>query len=173
VVELDFRHLVQTHKTKVYNTCLGFVHKREDAEDLSQEVFVEAYRNWSQFRQESSASTWLYRIAVNKSLSFIRANKTLKRRGETVDMDSIQITNYENPGVLLENKEETNILMSHIRLLPEHQQTAFVLHKIEGLSYEEIGSIMKKTVSAIESLLHRAKKQLQKTLNSYYVQSTK
>lgn len=173
MVDLDFRHLVQTHKAKVYNTCLGFVHKREDAEDLSQEVFVEAFRNWSKFRRESGISTWLYRIAVNKSLSFIRANKALKRSGETIDMDSIQISDYEHPGVLLEKKEETNILMSHIRQLPELQQTAFILQKIEGLSYEEIGSIMEKSVSSIESLLHRAKKQLRQTLNSYYAQSTK
>ena len=173
MIDLDFRHLVQKHKANVYNTCLRFVHKREDAEDLSQEVFVAAYRQWNQFRQEASARTWLYRIAVNKSLAYLRSRDTLKRNGEMIELDGMQIVNYEHPGILLENQQEADILMSHIRQLPEQQQTAFILQKLEGLSYEEVGNIMGKSVSSIESLLHRAKKQLQKTLNSYYVQSTK
>ena len=164
---------MQVHKTKVYNTCLGFVHKQHDAEDLAQEVFLEAFRKWGQFKGASSVKTWLYKIAVNKSLEFLRYKNRNKRKGISVDYKDFHQIDYEHPGIQLEKKERANILMSHIRMLPEQQQTAFVLHKLEGLGYDEIGRVMDKSKSSVESLLHRAKLQLQKTLNSYYVSTIK
>jgi RNA polymerase sigma-70 factor (family 1) len=177
VIELDFRHLVSKYKSRVYNTCLGFVKRQEDAEDLAQEVFVEVYQKWDQFRKESHISTWLYRIAVNKSLEFIRSSQRLKRKGNMVEitdtLNEHSLTEFEHPGVSLENKERANILIHAIDQLPENQRTAFILSKMEGLSYDEIGKVMDKSHSSVESLLHRAKEQLRKLLTNYYVTSEK
>ncbi len=73
--ERSFRILVEQHNQLVLRTCMGFVHDQHDAEDLAQEVFVEVYHSIEKFRKESKLSTWIYRIAVNKSLNFIRDNK--------------------------------------------------------------------------------------------------
>ena len=70
-----FKHLVNKYQQMVVNTCYGFVHNREDAEDIAQEVFIEVHRSLHKFRKESKLSTWLYRISANKSLNFIRENK--------------------------------------------------------------------------------------------------
>jgi RNA polymerase sigma-70 factor (ECF subfamily) len=75
---------------------------------------------------------------------------------------------FAHPGIILEDQERAKILFKAIAKLPKNQKTAFVLHKIEGQSYTEIAVIMKLSISAIESLMFRAKQNLQKTLSSYY-----
>ena len=70
-----FRTLVESYQKMVVNTCLGVVHNQSDAEDLAQEVFLEVFSNADQFRGDARLSTWLYRIAVNRSLNFMRANR--------------------------------------------------------------------------------------------------
>ena len=172
MIDLDFRYLVSQYKAKVYNTCLGFVKRQEDAEDLAQEVFIEVYQKWEQFRGDAQISTWLYRIAINKSLEFIRSKQRLKRSGNNILLEHAggerPLVNFEHPGIKLENKEMAIILMHQIDELPEDQRTAFILQKIEGLSYQEIGKVMNKSQSSIESLLFRAKGLLQTKLKAYY-----
>jgi RNA polymerase sigma-70 factor (ECF subfamily) len=73
--EQAFKKLVETHQKLVVNTCFGMVHNREDAEDIAQDVFIEVYRNIQKFRADSKLSTWLYRIAVNRSLNHIRVQQ--------------------------------------------------------------------------------------------------
>jgi len=81
-IKSDDRHafgiLVDKHQSLVLNTCKGFLHNEDDAHDVAQEVFIEAYRSVKKFRGDSKITTWLYRIAVNKSLNFIRDNKKHK-----------------------------------------------------------------------------------------------
>ena len=76
-----------------------------------------------------------------------------------------------HPGVSLDNKEKAKELFKAIELLPEKQKIAFTLNRIEGLSYQEISDIMKLTVASVESLLHRARKNLRKNLETYYLQN--
>ena len=78
------------------------------------------------------------------------------------------ISDFHHPGVQLENKEQAAVLFAAIARLPDTQQTAFVLHKVEGLSYQEISEIMKTTLPGVESLMYRAKQSLQKHLAEYY-----
>lgn len=80
----SFEQVVEKYHKMVFRTALGFVHQREDAEDLTQEVFVRAYRNWDRFRGDSQISTWLYRITVNLSLSYIntKSRRSLIQFGE-------------------------------------------------------------------------------------------
>ena len=68
----SFKVMIENHQRLIFNTCKGFLHNEEDAQDVAQDVFIEAYRSIKKFRGDSKISTWLYRIAVNKSLNFIR-----------------------------------------------------------------------------------------------------
>ncbi|MCY1722599.1 sigma-70 family RNA polymerase sigma factor [Prolixibacteraceae bacterium Z1-6] len=174
--ELAFKKLVETHQKLVVNTCFGLVHNREDAEDIAQDVFIEVYRNIQKFRADSKLSTWLYRIAVNRSLNHIRDNK--KNRwfhsfedevsAKNKQLQQLESSNSDQPEFELENKQRATILYEAINELPKNQKVAFTLSKYEELSYQEIAEVMELSVSSVESLLFRAKKALQKKLYKCY-----
>lgn len=172
--ESAFKELVKLYQDKVYNTCLGFVKNTEDADDLAQEVFIEIYNSIGTFREDARLSTWIYRIAVNKSLEYIRKMKRKKRSGILRSLFSdksesaYEPADFDHPGVQAENNEQARILFTAIDRLPENQKTAFIMHKVEGISYEQVAEIMGKSLSSIESLLHRARQNLQKYLYNYY-----
>ena len=171
-----FSKLIDTYQQKVFGTCLSFVPNKEDAEDLVQEVFLEVFNSISKFKGNSTLSTWIYRITTNKCLEFIRKQKTKKRTGFLKPLFSqdfsIDKTNYftefNHPGFLLEAKELNETLFKAINKLPESQTLIFTLHKIDGKSYQEIAEITNRSVSSVESVMFRAKKNLQKLLYNYY-----
>ncbi len=170
-----FRKLVAMYSDRVYNTAIGMVQNSGDAEDLSQEVFLEIFRSLPRFREECSLSTWIYRITVSKSLEHIRATGRKKRSGLIFSLfdkenqlpDTTEQPFY-HPGIQLENKERAAILFSAMAKLPVNQRTAFTLHKVEGLSHPEIATIMETSVSSIESLIFRARIKLKDLLSDYY-----
>ncbi len=170
----SFQLLVELYQDKVYNTCLGFVRNESDADDLTQEVFIEVFLKINTFRGKASFSTWLYRIAVNKSLEFIRKQKRKKRFGflrsliTYEDISYNNLKNYDHPGIQFEKKELATELFKALDKLPVNQKTAFTLHKIEGLSYEEISEVMEKSIPSVESLMHRAKVSLRELLSDFY-----
>jgi RNA polymerase sigma-70 factor, ECF subfamily len=171
--EPAFKMLVETYQKLVVNTCFGLLQNTEDAEDIAQEVFIEVFRSIQNFRADAKLSTWLYRIAVNRSLNHIRDNKRRKwfqSFDDVVKEKNLQLNQYasENPGTELENMQRANILHEAIGSLPENQKTAFTLNKYEDLSYKEIAEIMDISVSSVESLIHRAKTGLQKKLYTCY-----
>ncbi len=173
--EKAFGYLVENYQDRVYNTCLGVLHNAEDAEDIAQEVFVEVHRAVQSFKAESKLSTWIYRICVTKSLDHLRGKKRKKRFafvksifGEGDNGPRFEIPDYVHPGVQLENKERAAYLFKAIEELPENQRIAFTLNKIECLSYQEVSEITGMSVSAVESLLFRAKQNLKKILMDYY-----
>jgi RNA polymerase sigma factor (sigma-70 family) len=165
--------MVQAYQHMVYNTALGIVQEVQEAEDVAQEVFVQAYLSIGQFRGESKISTWLYRIAITKALDCERKKKTKKRINLVKNVFRIgskeeEVSDFHHPGVELDNKEQAATLFKAMQQLPENQRVAFVLIKVEGLSYEETGSIMQITIKAVEALMHRAKENLRKKLKDYY-----
>lgn len=174
--ESAFRQLVENYQKMVVNTCFGLLHSIEDAEDIAQEVFIEVFRSVHKFRADAKISTWLYRIAVNRSLNFIRDNK--KNKWFQSIEDAIQTKNSllknvtssksENPEFSIENQQRANLLHETINRLPENQRVAFTLSKYEELSYQEISKVMELSISSVESLLFRAKKNLQKRLYKCY-----
>ncbi len=171
----SFKILVGEHQKKVLNTCNRFVNNREDAEDLTQEVFIEVYRSISGFRGDSKLSTWIYRIAVTKSLDFLRKRKRKKRfgimksiSGEERLQEELKATDTSDPGTLAENQDRIKILNEALEKLPENQRVAFTLSKYDELSYQEIAEILETTIPAVESLIHRAKNNLKKRLYNYY-----
>lgn len=174
--EKAFKQLVEKYQQLVVNTCFGLVHNNEDAEDIAQDVFIEVHRSISNFRADSKISTWLYRIAVNRSLNFIRDNKRRKMAQSIEDMFSLgkeKLTNIypgqtESPDSEFENSERAAILHKAIDSLPKNQRVAFTLNKYDDLSYKEIAAVMETSISSVESLIHRAKKNLQKKLYTCY-----
>lgn len=170
----SFKVMIENHQSLVLNTCKGFLHNEEDAHDVAQEVFIEAYSSVKKFRGDSKITTWLYRIAVNKSLNFIRDNKKHKRLSDidimTGKNEKHISTNLNSnlPDSDIENRERSRVLYSAIDTLPKNQRKAFILNKYENLNYKEISKIMNKSVSSIESLLFRAKRNLQEKLYNYY-----
>ena len=174
--ESAFKQLVTSYQQMVVNTCYSIVHDRHDAEDIAQEVFIEVFRSVHKFRADAKISTWLYRISINRSLNFIRDNKKHKwfqSFGDAVqnrlgELGNITTSNTDLPEYELESKQRTALLHEAINQLPENQKVAFTLSKYEDLSYQEISEVMNLSVSSIESLLHRAKKNLQKKLHKCY-----
>ena len=172
---IDFKSLVEDHQEKVRKTCFSLLNNREDAEDVSQEVFIQIYESLKHFREEAEISTWIYRIAVNKSLDFIRKKKRKKRFAQLTSLfgfneekEEIALPDSGDPQKDMENKERKQILDSALERLPENQKTAISLSKYEGFSNKEIAEIMDLSLSAVEALMHRAKKNLHKLLYDFY-----
>jgi len=169
-----FKTLVDDFKDRVYNTSLGFVHNPQDAEDISQEVFIEIFESVKGFEGKAKLSTWIYRITVTKSLDFIRSRKRKKRFAFFTSLfdDSDKLIHdppdFTHPGIEIEKQEQASILFKAMSKLPENQKIAYTLNKIEGLSYSEICEVMNISLSSVESLIHRAKNNLRKLLENYY-----
>lgn len=177
--QLAARQLVDKYQVKVYNICISLLHNIPDAEDVTQEVFLEVLKHTADFRGDSHIGTWIYRIAVNRSLNFIRSNKKRKWWKQIDDFlnlagnenAELPIIQQQEPFVLqqqMEQNEQKLILQKAIDALPENQRTAFTLNKIEDFSYKDVADIMKLSHSAVESLIHRARLNLQKSLKHYY-----
>lgn len=137
----------------------------QDAEDVSQEVFIEIYQSIHSFREDSELSTWIYRISVTKCLDAIKKRNRKKRIssiGKLLRLD--EITNRISGGTLADEKinesDRLNEVYEALNLLPENQRIAFTLSKIDGFSNQEIADIMDTTVIAVESLIYRAKKRV-------------
>ena len=171
--EQYFRQIYEDHADMVFNLCLNYLQNKNDAEEVSQDVFVKVYQKLSKFQENSSIKTWIYRIAINQCLDFIKAKKRQKRFGFNISVFGNQdrqeidlLSNFDHPGVQLEDKEALEILFSHINDLPAKQKSALILKSIEGLSQKEIAEVLKLSVKAVESLLSRAKSNLKKKLKS-------
>jgi RNA polymerase sigma-70 factor (ECF subfamily) len=170
-----FRIIVETWQTMVYNTAMGLLQNAEDAEDAAQEVFIQVFESVSSFKEESKFSTWIYRITVSKCLDHLRKKKRKKRFAFVLSLYGkdnglmIDPPDFFHPGIKAENKENATVLFKAIDQLPTNQKIAFVLSKIENLSYREIGDVMKSSESSVDALLQRAKKNLQKSLKEYFL----
>jgi len=171
-----YNTLLNEYQQKVFATCISFVPNKEDAEDIAQEVFLEVFRSISKFKRNSKLSTWIYKITTNKCLEFIRKKNTKKRfafmkvvLGSEIPIDKTNyFTEINHPGVLLENKETTEIIFKAINTLPDNQKVVFTLAKIEGKAYQEIVEITGKTLSSVEGIMFRAKKNLKRKLGDFY-----
>jgi RNA polymerase sigma factor (sigma-70 family) len=167
-----FRDLYNKFSSKVYNTILSILQNTEDAEDITQEVFLQIHKSIQNFKQDSTLSTWIYRITVNKAFELIRSRKRKKRfaivKSIFAKEEVEEPIDFIHPGILAENKERGKVLFKAINKLSEKQKTAFTLNKVEGLSYKEISEIMNISLSSVESLIFRAKENLKKDLFGFY-----
>ena len=171
--ESAFRLLVNNYHNRVYNIVLNILQNSEDAKDAAQETFIQVFESVAKFKEDSSLATWIYRIAARKALDKIRKRKLRKslqvilpwwmpeekKKDETV---------FLHPGILAENKEKAAVLFKAMARLPDKQQLAFTLIKVQGMNYEEVCAIMQQSTKAVESLVSRAKANLQNELEKYY-----
>lgn len=166
--EAAFKQFVFKYQDLVINICYRFLRNPEDAEEIAQDVFIEVYKSVQSFRNEAAVSTWLYRIATNKSLNHLKKFKKKKKLEKYIDAGIRTIHSGSNPHVDMEKAERQKLLFEVINALPENQKKAFILSKYENLSYKEIADVMAVSLSSVESLLFRAKKNLQKKLTYHY-----
>jgi len=176
--ETDFQNIYNQYRILVYNLALHYLQNMEDAEEVTQDVFVQVYHSLHTFKGESALKTWIYRITINKSLDFIRHKNSSKRfyvfgKKSNNEKEYLNASSFEHPGILLENKENAAILYATINELTENQKTAFILSKIDGLTNPEIAAIMQCGISAVESLIFRAKSALKEKLSKKFEEHRK
>jgi RNA polymerase sigma-70 factor (ECF subfamily) len=172
-MERDFTELVNNHKGIIYKVCHLYCLESEHRKDLFQEIVIQLWKAYPNFRKEAKLSTWIYRITINKSLDFKKAKKTKKRFAFITNLffeDSNEVkhdkVNFNHPGVELENKEAVEKIFHEINQLPTNQKTEIILSRIEQKSQAEVAQIMNLSIKAVESLYQRAKQNLSKKLKN-------
>jgi RNA polymerase sigma-70 factor (ECF subfamily) len=173
-----FQIIFEENKALIYSLSFRLLDNRQEAENLTQEVFLNAFKAYPHFRGESKVSTWLYRIAVNlinnelkrkKLKKFLSLDFHFEESGRTPTIEPVHPGH--SPSAELERIEMERIVQRLIRSLPERQRTAITLQYYEGLAYEEIASAMEVSHSSLESLLFRAKQNLERRLSPYLIDS--
>lgn len=183
--KLAFKELVSRYKDMIYTVCLRFLKNPTLAEDAAQDVFVSIYENIDFFEHRSTLKTWMYQIAVNRSLQELRSQKRKMRWAKITsifsneeDSEKRSFTESisdrsQQPDQIMSNNELGTLLYKAMDKLNDTQRTAFVLTQIEGHSYEETARIMECSLSSVESLIFRARNQLKKRLSYIYDQYIK
>ena len=161
----DPKAFYDKYKSLVYNLALNYSTNKEDAEEITQDVFLSVFKKISGFRNESKIETWIFRVTINKSLDYLKAKKRFKRNfmNDGVSIDQVsqsEFSDFNHPGVVLESKEKIQQIYRCINKLSEDHKTVIILLKIENKTYSEVSKIMKISVKAVESLFNRAKKKL-------------
>lgn len=170
-----FGKLLDKYERPLLNMIYRLIGDRREAEELTQEVFLRVYKSASGYEALAKFSTWLYRIATNLCLNELR--KKGKVQIESLDVPilteegeinrEIENGGRASPAELMEQKERQSIVREAINSLPENQRAAVILNRYEELSYEEIAHCLNLSVSAVKSLLHRAKESLKVKLMPY------
>jgi len=170
-----FGTLVTKYQRMVYATCFRLVRTQSDAEDLSQEVFIEVFRSLVMVQKEHDLSGWLFKIAMNKSLSFLRKHNPAKSgKNPTPESAASEVTikhhfsETNTPYSKLEEEDTHKILFQAIDQLPENQKKVILLHKFDQYSQKEISEQLGISPVSVESLIYRAKTNLRKSLYDYY-----
>ncbi len=170
-----FELLIRKYQKLVFNSCYRILKNRSDAEDISQDVFMEVFRSLSSLKSIDDMSGWIYRIAYCKCISLLRKNNPADpsrncdpdRSVKDLDKDP-KHHNRETPDKTMETEEARIELFRNIDLLPDNQKRAILLHKFEGYSHKEICDEMGLTQASVESLIYRAKVSLRKSLASFF-----
>jgi len=156
-----FATIVERHRRSVYQLCYRFVGNHEDASDLSQEVFLRAFRGLRRFRGHSSLATWLYRIGVNVCLNRVSARPPAL---EPIDDRQIVDVRAESPSDRIMTAERAARVRAAIARLPRKQQAALVLRMYHELSHQEIASILGSSVGAVKANFFHALRNLRRLL---------
>ena len=169
-----FDQLVQRYREHIFSVVYNMTSNREDASDLTQETFIKAFQAIGRFKGKSAFFTWIYRIAINTTMTFLK--KRNRRRFisyEKIDeevsnseiFERLTATNRSEKGALINELQEK--LNDALQKLSLKHRTVVILHEIEGLEHTEIAEITKTSVGTVRSRLHYAKQQLQTYLQEY------
>ena len=169
-----FDQLVQKYRQQIFAVIYNMTSNREDASDLTQETFIKAFQAIGRFRGKASFFTWIYRIAVNTTMTFLK--KRNRRRFisyENIDeeassseiVERLTASNRSEKGALVSELQEK--LNDALQKLSLKHRTVVILHEIEGLEHAEIAEITQTSIGTVRSRLHYAKQQLQSLLQDY------
>lgn len=169
-----FDQLVQKYREHIFSVIYNMTSNREDASDLAQETFIKAFQAIARFKGKSSFFTWIYRIAINTTMTFLK--KRSRRRFISYEKIDEEVSNTEIfERLTAKNRSEKGALVNELqeklndslqKLSPKHR-TVVILHEIEGLEHAQIAEITKVSVGTVRSRLHYAKQQLQSYLQDY------
>jgi len=163
----SFGELVRRYQDRLYNTVYRLMENAEDAQDVVQEAFINAYQSLDSFKGDALFFTWLYRIAVNTAISHRRKKRVLARISGRKDdglMEPVDPSDLSRPGYTLEQAEqEQKVHRAIARLSPEHR-TVLVMKELEGQKYEEMAETLGVPIGTIRSRLHRARLELRELL---------
>ena len=166
--------LVRRYQERIYATVYHMTSNHEDANDLAQETFIKAFRALKSFKGDSSFYTWIYRIAVNKTINFLKQRKNRVHMSlndvdfnAENDPDLVALVSERTPRRDLGLSELQEKLNAAMLKLSEHHRMVVTLHDVQGLSHEEIGKIMDCNVGTVRSRLFYARQQLQAYLSDY------
>jgi RNA polymerase sigma-70 factor, ECF subfamily len=166
-----FREIVESYQNPLLNYIYRYTGDMAAAEDIAQEVFLRVFKNAKDYRPLSSFKTWLFKIATNLCLNELRDNKIHRNTIDIFELNESGFVafsgQYPSPARELENRELSSNLYKALKNLPENQRVALLLHKYSGFSYSEISQMMNCSISAVESLIHRARQSLRKQLTPY------
>jgi len=154
-----YNELVRRNEVKIHDLCYKMVKNYDDARDMAQETFLKAYRNINKFDGRSKFSTWLYRIAVNNCLNFLKRQKPTEEIQENI----IEAP-HDNPVEIFKQKRLKELVQDAVGKLPNVQRTVFTLRAFEDLPYQEISEILKKPLSTVKVNYHLAVKNLKSLL---------
>ena len=179
--KVAFRELFDKYQSEVLKLCYAMIRDKDDAEDITQEVFVEVFCSIGSYKGKSKLSTWIYRIAVNKSINFmsfyifktilksinfIRKQK-IRRLFATKEKRTTDNSTNVGSDWTLRDRQYKEYLDKALSNLPEKQRTAFVLYMYEELPQKEIAAIMNCSISVVEVSIHRARKSIEKYIQSF------
>ena len=166
-----FDLLVSKYQRKLGRLISRFVRDPAEAEDVTQDAFIKAYRALPGFRGESAFYTWLYRIGINTAKNYLLANK--RRVPSTTIFDAEDAESFEDASLLREvntpenelmSKQVVDVVQASLQQLPEDLRSALTLREIEGLSYEEIASVMNCPIGTVRSRIFRAREAVAESL---------
>lgn len=173
-----FQKLVERYQDKVYSICYGKVGDEHDAKDVSQDVFIKVYRYLDGFNKDAKFYTWLYRIAVNTCIDFLRKQSrrdkvdyddTIGRDEEYLEGDDMLMPSNLglNPDEALDRKELRKEMLAALEELSEKHRTILNLREVEGLSYREIADVLEISKGTVMSRLYHARRYFQDALRDY------
>jgi len=169
-----YDELVRRYQGRIYNLVYNMTSNREDTEDLLQEVFVKAYASLRRFKGDSSFYTWLYRIAVNRTINFLKKRK----RRTAMSLDDVDVGIERDPAYVELSSRESPLrdmslselqerLNTALQALSEKHRTVVVMHDIEGIPHEEIGRVLGCSPGTVRSRLFYARQRLQQELSEF------
>ena len=150
--------IVKRYQKQVYNTAYGIVGNREDAQDITQDVFLTIWNKVSQFKRQSKFSTWIYQIAKNRSLDL--KNKKKRQKTDATEIDDTQAripVEEKTPETKVLANEQQKLLLEVLDSLKEQHRTILVLREMEALSYDDIAQVLGCSVGRVKSRLHEAR----------------
>ena len=166
-----FEELISAYERKAYNIAYRMMGNEEDAKDMAQEAFIKIYKSIQNFREESSFSTWLYRIVTNVCLDELRKRKKDKLVPLELSIETDKGTaivelsaERETPEDIYERVEKKQLIQNAISSLGEDYKTVIILRDIQGFGYEEIATMLNGSLGTIKSRINRARNQLKDKL---------